>query len=164
MKTCIAIVDASRARLFVHTRSDGAGGLHDDLVERAALVVPGRRLREGARFSDSRPGANRVGTRQYGFDDHRGANVLHEDAAFAERVIDELSHLVADPACSRLVVCASPRMLGMLRYYATGLRGRGVVVDELSRDLVKLTVPELRDQLAAYGILPAATPPRLAAH
>jgi protein required for attachment to host cells len=77
-------------------------------------------------------------------------------------VIDELSHLVADPACSRLVVCGSPRMLSLLRHYATGLRRRGVVVDELPRDLVNLTVPELRERLAAHGVVPAAAPPRLA--
>jgi protein required for attachment to host cells len=158
MRTCIAVVDASHARLFVHTWTVDGERVRDELAETADLVEPGRRLHEVDRFSSAHPGENRYGTRRIGYDDHRDANIHHEDAAFAARVIERISQLAAEATCDRVVVCAGPHMLGLLREHAAPLRQ--FAIDELPRDLAQLSGPELRDQLATYGVLPARDAPR----
>ncbi|HEX8108436.1 MAG TPA: host attachment protein [Kofleriaceae bacterium] len=153
-RTCIAIVDASRARLFTFDRTQGASGLHEQLVEQRDLIDPARRLRPSEQLSDSRPGSSRTGGLQFGFDDHRDAYLDRLDTTFARAVVDEIEALLRSSGARRLILCASPRMLGELRAAGGGLRREGLVIDELPRDLVKLTVPKLRERLGSYNLLP----------
>ena len=74
------------------------------------------------------------------------------DAEFARIIVAEVTGLVHSAHANRLIVCASPHMLGELR--ATGDLPTDIAVEEMPRDLVKLTPPQLRDQLAEYNLLP----------
>jgi protein required for attachment to host cells len=156
---CIAIVDATRARLFTFEREATVTGLRDELTEVTDLVNPARRLRPSELFSETRPGTNRTGRLRYAFDDHRDAHLDQLDAEFARNVIAEIGRLLQTPRTDRLVLCASPSMLGELRDAADTLRRDRLVIDELPRDLVKLTPPQIRDHLADYGLL-SRRPPR----
>src|SRR5512143_3490170 len=89
-RACIAVVDASRARLFTYERSTEVEGLKEELIEERDLVNPARRQRPSELFSESRPGSSRTGGLQYAFDDHREAHVEALDAEFSRLVIDEL--------------------------------------------------------------------------
>jgi len=151
-RTCIAIVDATRARLFTFDRAVDPSGVHEDLEERADLVNPQRRRRPSDLFSDSRPGTNRTGRLSYAFDDRREHHMEEIDAEFAREVASQIEQLVKVEPTHRLIVCASPHMLGALR--ATELRRLGLIIDELDRDLVKLTPAQLRDYLTTQGLLP----------
>lgn len=152
-RTCIAVVDASRARLFTHERAVQAEGLRDELLERQDLVNPARRLRPSELFSSS-PGASRTGNLQFGLDDHRSDHIEKLDADFAHEITSAISaQLAANPA-ERLIVCASPHMLGALRKTLDELRRPELAIDEVPRDLVKSTPTKLRDQLEYYGLLP----------
>lgn len=153
-RTYIAVADASRARLFVYERSNEAEGLRENLSEERDLVNPARRLRPAELFSDSRPGTNRTGRLQYAFDDHREDHLDALDAEFARAVVDELVALVRAAHAQRVIVCASPRMLGELRQAGGTLRGQGIAIDELARDFVKLPPDQLRDHLKSLGLLP----------
>ena len=153
-RACIAIVDATRARLFTFDRTALADGVHEQLVEQRDLVDPARRRRPAELFSDTRPGSSRTGGHQFGFDDHRGASLARMDADFARAVVAEIVELLRSSASQRLILCASPRMLGELREVGSAIRRDGLVLDELPRDLVKLTASEIRERLAAYGLLP----------
>jgi protein required for attachment to host cells len=155
-RVCIAIVDATRARLFTFERTlEAEATTHEELREHTDLVNPARR-RPGESFTDS-AGTNRVGGLQYTFDDHRDAFVNNLEAEFARTVIAELQRLLDAAPARRLIVCASPRMLGELR--AVGVpRRAGLVVDEVARDLVELRATDLRDRLASYGLLPERPP------
>jgi hypothetical protein len=51
-------------------------------------------------------------------------------------------------------------MLGTLREVGRELRRDELIIDELPRDLVKLTPPQVRERLASYGLLPPS-PPRV---
>ena len=133
-RTCIAIVDASRARLFTFDRTQGGSGIHEQLVEQRDLADPARR--------------------QYGFDDHRDAHMDRLDTTFARAVVAEIESLLRSSGARRLILCASPRMLGELRAAGNGLRREGLLIDELPRDLVKLTVPKIRERLGSYSLLP----------
>lgn len=150
------MVDASRARLFTYERTADAAGLQEQLTEERDLVNPARRLRPSALFNESSR-VGRSGTLQYGFDDHRDEHIEEMDAAFSRLVTEELASLLRTSPANRVILCASPRMLGELRGIGRALR-RDVPFDEVPRDLVKLTPPQLRDQLASYGLLPSPPP------
>lgn len=153
-RACIAVVDASRARLFTYERSSEVDGLEEHLIEQRDLVNPARRLRPVDLFSDSRPGSSRTGSLQYGLDDHRDKHIDALDAEFSRLIIDQLVEVLRAAHAQRVILCASPRMLGELRESGNELSREGVEIDELDRDLVKLTVPQLREHLASYGLLP----------
>ncbi len=150
------MADASRARLFTFERSTEAEGLKEQLTEEHDLVDPSRRLPLAELFSETRPGVGRSGPLQYGFDDHRREHVDAIDDAFARSIIEQLGELLRTRHAQRIILCASPRMLGKLRRVRTALPDN-VDIDEIPRDLVKLTPSQLRDQLASYGLLPVAS-------
>jgi protein required for attachment to host cells len=158
-RACIAVVDASRARLFTYERATDAEGLSERLTEERDLVNPARRLRPVDLFSDSRPGTGRTGDLQYRLDDHRDAHIEQLDAEFSRAIVDQLVELLRSNHAQRLILCASPNMLGELRGVGVDLRRGDLAIDEVARDLVKLTPVQLRDRLTDYGLLPARPPP-----
>jgi protein required for attachment to host cells len=157
-RACIAVVDASRARLFTYERANDAEGLSEHLIEEHDLVNPARRLRPVDLFSDSRPGLGRSGNLQYGLDDHREAHLDQLDAKFSRAIVDQLVAMLRANHAQRLILCASPNMLGELRDAGAELRRGELAIDEVDRDLVKLTPAQLRDRLTDYGLLPARPP------
>jgi protein required for attachment to host cells len=160
-RTCIAIVDATRARLFTFDRFQDGEGVHESLSERTDLVDPARRRTPAQLFTDTRSGLGRTGRLQYGLDDHRDDHIAALDAAFAREIADAIKRLVRDTGAGRLIVVASPRMLGALR--AADLRHQGVVLDELPRDYAKLTQAQIHERLIEHGLLPTP-PPRAELH
>jgi protein required for attachment to host cells len=153
-RVTIAIVDATRARLFQFVRTSDPEGLRDQLTEVSDLVDPARRLRPSELFSDSGTSSNHSGRYGFTFDDHRDEHMARLDTDFVRSIAAEIERLAAD--ADRLVICASPRMLGRLRELIKELPG--LSIDELPRNLVKLTPPQLRDQLASYELLPPPLP------
>jgi protein required for attachment to host cells len=144
MQTLIAVVDATRARLFRFERTIEPSGPREDMVEEVDLIDPARRHPPAELFSDT-PGVNRAGGVQFGVGDHRDKHLRAIDAAFARSIAAEIARLRKERS---LVLCASPRMMGELR--AAGVHGDA----ELVRDLVKLTPSELRTELGDRGLLP----------
>jgi len=156
-RTCIAVVDATRARLFTFDRSSDDGGLHEELSERTDLVNPSRRQTPAHLFSESHSGTNVTGGgRHYSFDDHRDAHIDAIDVEFAREITAAIERTVRETGAHRLIVCASPRMLGELR--ALDLRREGLVIDELPRDYVKFTPPQIHELLVEHGLLPQSPP------
>ncbi|HEX5059009.1 MAG TPA: host attachment protein [Kofleriaceae bacterium] len=152
-RTCIVVADAARARLFTFERTAEAEGLAEELIERRDLVNPARRLRSSKLFSDSRPGVSRMGKLQYAFDDHRDAHIDAFDAEFSRMIVGEVAAMMRATHAKRLILCASPHMLGALRDASSGVGG-DITIDEMPRNLVKLSPSRLRDQLAEYRLLP----------
>lgn len=133
-RTCIAVADASSARLFVHEREATVSGIRDELVEHVDLVNPARRLTNDDLLSDTR-------------DERLDAM----DDGFAREIGERFAALAKTVHADRIVICASPHMLGKLRPQIE--RRDGVAVDELAKDLVKLSSSELHARLARYGVL-----------
>jgi protein required for attachment to host cells len=152
-RACIIVVDASRARLFTFERTSDGEGLHEQLSERRDLVSPARRMRASELFSDDQ-GSSRTGPLHYGLGDGGDGYIEALDAEFARAIVAEAVELIRSSPVQRLILCASPRMLGTLREVGGELRRSGVPIDELPRDLVKLSVAELREHLASHGLLP----------
>jgi|MudIll2142460700_1097286.scaffolds.fasta_scaffold06355_3 protein required for attachment to host cells len=153
-RTCIAVVDATRARLFTYERTSELEGAREHLIEHLDLVNPARRQRPSELFSDSRPGTGRTGGLQYAFDDHREDHIDEMDAVFARLIADETERLVKSTQATHFILCASPNMLGQLRKVLTV----EIPIDELARDYVKLTPAQLRDTLETHGLLPSKGP------
>ena len=143
-----------RARLFTFDRAVDGAGLHDELVERTDLVNAGRRSAAHEQLSDTRQGSGRTSNHQYSLDDHRDHQLAKQDDEFARTAMAALRELVDEHAPQRVVMCASPRMLGKLRASAPGIMPEHLPLDELASDLVKLTPPEVRDALIRHGLLP----------
>ena len=150
-RACIAVVDATSARLYAYEQ-DTEDPAHE-LREVADLSNPGRRLRPSERFANS-GGSQAPGAPGHSFDDHREHNVDDKDLRFARDVVAELDRLVRDRAFGHVIVVASPNMLGDLRKVDGVLHREGVVVDEIPRDLAKLTSPQLHDHLASLKLPP----------
>lgn len=155
-RVVIALIDATRARLFTLDRTTDGGATHEQLVERTDLVNTARRRRPSELLSDSRPGSSRTGPLQYGFDDHRDQYMAQLDVRFGRTALAALRELIDEHGARRLILCAPPRMLGKLRASAPGILPPELVIDEIPRDLVKLSTTELRAELTSYGTLPAA--------
>ena len=85
---------------------------------------------------------------------HRTPGFSKKQAEFSRLVIGELVTLLRAAHARRVILCASPRMLGELREAGRKLPHEGVEIDELARDLVKLTPAQLREHLASHGLLP----------
>ena len=153
-RVCIALVDATRARLFTFERVAEGTDTREVLVERTDLVNPQRRKRPSEVFSDARPGSSRTGNLQYAFDDHRDHHVSQIDDKFARMAMAALRELIDERPTQRVVICASPRMLGRLRAAVPGLVPDDVALDELPRDLVKLSPGDMRAELASRELLP----------
>ena len=155
-RSCIVVVDASRARL--HTFEELAaprGNRSQELHEVVDLVHPARRIRPCELFSDTRPGSDRApGGRGFGLCDRRDASMRQMDRRFAAAIAAELERLVAKNGCRTVIVAASPHMLGLLRELTRGLIRGGVEVHEIDRDLVDLSSSALQDYLAERGLLP----------
>ena len=155
-RVCIALVDATRARLFTFERVTEAADTREELVERTDFVNPQRRRRPSEVFSDTRPGSSRTGYLQYAFDDHRDHHISQLDDKFARMTMAALRELIDEHPTQRVVISASPRMLGRIRAAAPGLLPDDIALDELPRDLVKLSPGEVRAELAARELLPRA--------
>lgn len=152
LRIVVVAVDATRARLF--TFEEPADAAPQKLLERMTLVDPARRQRASELFSDSRPGLDRAPSgRGFAVDDRRDAALQRMDRDFAVDIAEACGELVRAHGSDRLIVAASPRMLGLLRELA-GFDRLGVELREIDRNLAHLSSPQLHDYLAQRDLLP----------
>jgi protein required for attachment to host cells len=132
-RACIAVVDATRGRLFCYHRSADADGVHETLVE-ADNLENEQRQNDRARHQD------------------------HADVDFARFVLARLRELGDEHRAERVILCAAPRMLGHLRASSPGILRAEQHVIEVARDFANLTPSELRTHLADRHVLPTLVP------
>jgi protein required for attachment to host cells len=156
MVTGIVTADATRARLFTFEQLAAPIDVAtQELRERVTLVDPGRRRRPSELFSDSRPGVDRAPSgRGFAVDDRRDAAQRRMDRDFAADFVSACGELLRAHGCNRLIVAASPRMLGFLRELGP-LADPEVELCEVDRNLAHLSSAELHDHLSRRGLLPA---------
>lgn len=150
MRALIAVVDATRARLFTYqsvVEMQELASLHEE----SDLINVTRRRRPSELFS----GSDRVrgpGPRGFPYDDHREAHIAQFDATFAREVAEQIAQVARAGGYVRLILIASASMIGEMRRV---VRDRDITIDEVPRDLVKLTPAQLHDRLAELRLLPA---------
>lgn len=143
-RACIAIVDAAHARLYgFDTEVDPSR-----LQELRDLVNPGRQAH--GMFADSQSRASRHGHSTK--DDHRTDHIAQLDDRFAKVIVDELDRVLTEYDFERVILVASPKMLGTLRAQS-GLPRSPVVVEEIPQNLSWMTTAQLHDHLAAMSLI-----------
>lgn len=150
----VIVADSARARLFKYRPPES----DEILVEVEDLVNPSRRRLDSEVFTDSRPGlrqAQRGGPR-HGVDDHRGEARDEKERTFAVEIIGHAARLSETMDRCRLVIIASPGMLGALRAaLADGPAWlREGASQQFDRDLTSLDAPRVHDWLAEANVLP----------
>jgi len=155
-RICVVAADATRARLFTFEDFDWRDeGPNQEFCERMTLVDPARRRRASELFSDTRPGLDRAPSgRGFALDDHRDAARNRMDRDFATSIANAIELVTRAHGCTKLILAAGPRMLGILRTLEP-LGGRDIERQEIDRDLVRLSGSQLHDHLAERGLLPA---------
>lgn len=105
----VLVADGSRARLF---QAQGARG---GLTELDTWVHPESRLKERDLVTDA-PGQDRDrgSAGRHGFNEHSSAHD-HEIETFAREIAHNLTKALNEDRFGRLVLCAPPRFLGLLR-------------------------------------------------
>jgi len=151
---CLIIADAARARIYaVEPVERDLPGRGVALHERADLVSLERRLRPSEILADSGTGGGHAGT-SFGLDDHRDEHMREIDRRFAGEIATHAGAVVGAAELGRVVLVASPRMLGELRKVLPAQVKRAAI-EELALDLTRLTTPQVHDHLAALGVMPA---------
>jgi protein required for attachment to host cells len=149
-RACIAVVDGASARIYLYEDGDGA---RPTLTELEDLANPGRRARDEALFSETKPGVRAQSGGRGSTDDHRDAHRATWDAELAQLVVDRCDAVARDRKLGHVILVAAPKMLGHLRQVDAQLRKHGLAVDEIERDLARLTLPQIHDHLAALHVI-----------
>jgi protein required for attachment to host cells len=140
LKTWIAVVDGSRARIFERV---GRNGNIAVVLERDE---PEARKRTGEIVSDRR-GRNTAapGIARHAMDPKTTAHE-HLEETFVRGIAREIDHAAAVNRFDELIVIAPPRALGEMRQ-ALSPSARSRVVNEIDKDLVQLNAKQLVDYL-----------------
>jgi len=147
--TCVVVAGAETARFF-RVEAVDSPRVATRLVESAVLANPPLRLR-------GRSVTGRVRTET---NTNRQGGPVHPIAAQRERHRTELGRRFGDQIARHaaaltkswkegtIVLVAERRALGVLRKSVRGKLGSGIKLDEVAKDLVKLTPAELHDHLS----------------
>ena len=155
--TYVVVADAARAQMFALRAHKSATDTQLTKLESVMeLHNAARRLRPSERYSDSRPGLQQGsgGGPSHGVDDGRSAQENESERRFARRIMDELQNLNNNEPAERLILAASPRMLGMLRKEAANPGQLPSDVEEIDKALTTLSPVALHDYLAQRALLP----------
>ena len=159
-RACIAIIDASRARIYAY-QHDVSDDPNEQLREVVDFVNPARQLRDSELLCDSRPGtrteAGAIRDSGHTIEDHRDAHSERNNLDFAKRIVSEIDRVVHELRFGHVVLVASPNMLGDLRKADSVLRRPDLTLDEITRDLTKLTSPQLHGHLARLKLISPRT-------
>jgi protein required for attachment to host cells len=151
--TWVLIADASRARVFEHSRSLQSLTLafEDDRPEHRDRSLSGPSDRRG-RVHDS------VGQARHAMEPHTPLDERNRES-FARELTERLATGANEQRYGQLLLVASPSMLGALRSHLDeNLRER--VIAEIDKDLTKIPAHELPEHLKEWLIV--AEPPRVA--
>jgi protein required for attachment to host cells len=163
-KLGIITADGARARFITaETVADPDFEGNPRLTEHGNLVQPLRDVRQRDEFSD-RPSRKPAGAGPRGAgpvtDDHRDRHDAEDERRFAREVAEAMPGFVRDEGLTRVLLVATPRLLGVLRAQLDASFLRGIELQELALDLSGKSLPELRQVLTNRGFLPEPQLPR----
>jgi protein required for attachment to host cells len=153
----VVVADSGRGRVYALEPEEKQGSTNiPPLREVASMVNSSRRLRDDEVFSESRPGLRQgaAGVSVHGVDDRRDSHKDELDRRFAGDIVDKVLEVTRGLGAKRIVLAASPHMLGHLRSRTAKWSESGYEVEELARDLTQLTPAQLHDRLAEEELIP----------
>ncbi len=155
--------NSSRARFFQLKDADNPDlQSSPNLIEAEPLDNPQKELHESKVFSDHESGVSCAagGGSWYEYDDHRERHVREFDRRFAKQVAERA---LADASASGtrcLILIANPKMLGHLRPEIRSRLKTDIQLQELPREVTKLSALELHKLLSSQDFLPKRKPPQ----
>jgi protein required for attachment to host cells len=154
----VLAADAARARIFVLRAENEDEPTPAPLVEVFETMNPERRTRDSDLFRDTRPGLRREGPHgpRHGVSDRREMHRRDVERRFASFIVKQAVRIFEERAVTRVVLVASPAMLGSLRRAVVHVTGGRLPwsVRDFARGLTRLAAPAVHDALAADGLLP----------
>lgn len=159
---CVVTVDSTRARFFfLETPElrevDGGPSL---VEEPEALVYTELETRGRELWTDPKTGRNAGAAMAHGYDDHRMEHLEEFRRRFAKLVADEILKKADDWRVKSVVLVAEKQILGHVREALHLPPQANFNVQELAKDLSRLTPQELQSHLATEGLLPARQRPK----
>ncbi len=158
---CALVVNAARARYFtLEYPTDPALEGGPDLVEVDDQANPSATLAPREQFSNLR-GRHRSpgGGPEHRYDDHRDKHQEELTQRFAKALIDTTAALVLKQRPDKLVIAASPDMLGRLRPLLEEDTRIATPLVECAKDLSGLSPKEIHAALVEYGCAPQRREP-----
>ena len=155
ISTGLIIIDNARARFMVFDPSPDDPDAPLTLVECDALTDSEANLGDQQVFANLKGGRNRApgAGPAHAYDEHRAQHRLEDHRRFARRIAKRARSLAEERDLMKLVVVAEPRMLGVMRAELEPRLPKDVAVAEVSEDLGKRSVPEIREALEQRGVL-----------
>ena len=142
MKSIMVVVaNGSKARIFTTYSA------HYPLVEIASLVAPEMRMHEQNMVSDL-PGKNRSNSAGHAYEDEVNPK-KYEMVRFARSLSEYLDGAREKDQIARLLIVASPALLGELRKHITD-KTSDLIVYQLAKDLTTFDTDEIRKHLPKY--------------
>ena len=156
---CVVLASRARARVLTLASSTSEGQpTLAALQEAADTSNPQERARDSEQFSDTRPGLRREGGHapRHAVSDRRQSHRRDDVLQFFQVVVDEAAQIWRAFDTCKIVIVASPPMLGLLRgVMAHRMNGPSPYdLVEFPRDLTHLGAPAVHDALARAGLLP----------
>lgn len=142
MKSIMVVVaNGSKARIFTTYSA------HYPLVEIASLVAPEMRMHEQNMVSDL-PGKNRSNSAGHAYEDEVNPK-KYVMVGFARYLSDYLDDASEKNQIARILIVASPALLGELRKHITD-QTNDLIVYQLAKDLTTFDTDDIRAHLPKY--------------
>lgn len=153
--TGLIVIDNARARFLVLDTPPDDPDSPSLLVECDALTDSEANLGDQQVFANLKGGRNRApgAGPAHAYDDHRARHRLEDHRRFTRRIAKRARSFVEKRELLKLVLVAEPRMLGLLRAELEPKLPADLAVVEVSEDLGKRSVAEIRKALERSGVL-----------
>ncbi len=154
-KFLVAVVDKTKARLFKLEEAELLEQSSPNLVELKQVWNPvqehvGREL-----WANTKTGRNRGSASQaHSYDDHRQNHMDEFERRFAQAIASEIVDLAQTHHVRQMILVAEAQILGYMRQALAPTLPKTLKIQELAKDLGKLTSLEIHNYLADKKLLP----------
>ncbi|ASC71419.1 hypothetical protein XM38_023710 [Halomicronema hongdechloris C2206] len=153
----VAVIDGTTARFLTLNPTEvteyeaGPHLVERDSLHNAEQEMPGQEL-----WANTKAGRNRGGSGQaHSYDDHRKQHRMAFEYRFAQSVASRITQLSQTHPVRQLILVAEPQILGILRNVLPSNLPQQLTVQEVAKDLCRMSSKELHTYLADRSLLPA---------
>lgn len=158
---CIVLANGAHARFLslVSSEVDATEG-GPNLVEISDLINPEGAMSGGELWSENKTGRGTGGGGQaHGYDDHRDNHEEEYRKRFAKEIARGVADMVQKHKADCITVAAQSRMLATVKAELESLLPGGVQLQEVAKDISKLSAPQVHEYLANENLIPARKAP-----
>ena len=153
----VAVINGTKARFFslkpVELKGYEAG---PNLVEHESLLSIEKEMQGQDLWANTKTGRNRGTSGQaHSYNDHRNNHMVEFEKRFAHSIAGRIADLSKIYEAQQLILVAEPQILGLMREVMSSGLPRQMTLQELAKDLCRLSPKELHDYLAERSLLPA---------